>query len=91
MRRIIIILILVIFGSVCSGEVPKLISYQGRLLDPNGVPLSGTFSITFTVYTSLTGPSSVWSETQTITTTKGFFNVLLGSVTPLEADDSCNA
>ena len=62
--------------------VPTLINYQGHLTDKGGNPLTGTFSITFTIYDSEMDGTALWTETQPIiAVNNGLFNVLLGTAT----------
>lgn len=66
-----------------SGEV----SYQGVLTDDTGELVSdGDYSLTLTLYDAATDGDDLWSETQTVTTTNGLFNVYLGAVTPLDPE-----
>jgi len=73
---------------VCSlgltQTVPNVIDYQGSLTDTDGLPVEGTVSLTFGIYSSETDGTLLWSETQNpVAVTDGLFHVLLGSVTPL--------
>lgn len=68
---------------VASLGVPNLISYQGVLNDKNGVPMSTTVTMTFTIYDASTEGNAVWNESQTVTVESGLFNVQLGSVQQL--------
>ncbi len=64
--------------------VPHLINYQGRLTDTAGVPLNGSYAITFRIYNAETAGAMLWEETQaSVVVQKGIFSVLLGSVTNL--------
>ncbi len=58
-------------------------NYQGRLLQ-NGSPFDGSIQITFTLYFSETDPTYLWQEVQMVTVTDGLFNVMLGSVEPMD-------
>lgn len=80
---IICVLLLAVFSAApfLYSQAPQLINYQGQLKQ-NDEPASGTFSITFRIYSSATGGTALWTETQTVTVNDGVFNVLLGSVTP---------
>jgi len=71
-------------GAVCA-RVPSLVSYQGRLTDAAGQPVSdGTYSLTFAVYPSPTGGTPLWMEEgRSVSVSGGLFTVLLGEVTPL--------
>jgi hypothetical protein len=64
-----------------AASVPATVGYQGRLYDQNGTPVSGTMSVTFSLYASATGGTAVWTETQSISFANGYFAVQLGAVT----------
>jgi hypothetical protein len=67
-------------------SIPQMLSYQGRLTDSFGVPVTDTtYSVTFRLYDVLSGGSPLWSETQQFRTKTGLFSVLLGSVTPIDS------
>ncbi len=69
-----------------QGAVPQLVSYQGRLLDDSGAPLTGTYDVTFTIYDSdtLSAPANKkWTEDTSISPSGGIYSVMLGKVTPL--------
>jgi hypothetical protein len=67
-----------------SIAIPQLLSYQGKLTDTLGAPVSDTtYNVDFRLYTVPSGGSPYWSETQTIRTRSGLFSTLLGSVTPI--------
>jgi len=61
-------------------DVPQLINYQGYLME-DGQPYEGYAQITFSIYDGTEVATPLWSETQTVTVTKGYYNVLLGSLT----------
>ena len=67
--------------SIGLGEVPRVISYQGRLTDTGGDPVTdGPYLIKFKIYGSEAGVDSVWwSGFQTIQVTGGLFSYDLGS------------
>jgi trimeric autotransporter adhesin len=74
-------IVLVAAFSLTNAAVPTTMNYQGRLTDSGGTPLTGTYSIQFTIYADAGGSTSLWSETQlSVSTNDGFFSVLLGSV-----------
>ena len=64
---------------------PDLLNYQGQLTDPSGLAVAdGSYTTVFKLNTVPSGATpALWTETQTVTTSKGLFNALLGSVTPL--------
>jgi hypothetical protein len=70
---------------VSAGTVPETMSYQGRLTDAAGVPVSGTVEIAFSLYTVAeeTEPptAALWAETHSVTVDRGLFTVVLGAST----------
>lgn len=75
-----------------AAPVPQVIQYQGTLTDKNGVPSTGSYNMTFSVYSSATGSAPVWTEKMSSTNvpanpvivTNGAFNVMLGALNPLD-------
>ncbi len=81
--------ILVILSSLALAGIPKLINYQGMLTDNSSNPLNGTYSISFKIYNAESDGTEKWEETQSsVSVTNGLFNVILGSVTPIDLDFS---
>ena len=82
-----ILLWIVVSLAFCASSfaaVPTLINFQGRLTDSLGNPQDSSYSITFKIYDAPSGSNIVWQESQpSIAVTRGIFNVLLGSVTPI--------
>jgi hypothetical protein len=74
-------LMIVVGPAALAASVPATVGYQGRLYDQSGTPVSGTMSVTFSLYASATGGTAVWSETQSVSFANGYFAVQLGSVT----------
>ena len=85
-----LLFLVVLFVFLVSGlwaQIPQLINYQGMLTDPaTGSGLTGTYSITFSIYDAATGGTALWTETQSVTANNGLFNVLLGSVNVIPLD-----
>ena len=76
-------MILVFFSGFSQAAVPTTMSYQGKLSDSGGNPVTGTVSIKFTIYNASTGGTALWTETQSsVSVNNGLFTVILGSVTP---------
>jgi hypothetical protein len=62
-------------------------AHQGFLLD-NGAPASGIYSLASRLFTTASGGTQVWAETQSgVAVTDGVYGVTLGSVTPLSSVD----
>ncbi|GAB2637416.1 hypothetical protein GCM10027035_33910 [Emticicia sediminis] len=64
----------------------KKISLQGFLKDANGkaVENSTNYQITFKLYTTLTGGTAAWTETQSLNISGGVYSTQLGQTTSLE-------
>ena len=65
-----------------SAQAPRLINFQAQI---DGLGETAT-PVTFSIFPSLTGGASLWSETQSITAADGVIQVLLGSVNDLPED-----
>jgi len=69
---------------VSLAVVPRLINYQGILLDGTDKPVTTLVTVVFTIWDNPILGDSLWSESQMVTpTSNGMFNVLLGSVSPI--------
>ncbi len=70
-----------------AAPVPGTISFTGRL-STSGGPVTTTQSVTFHLYSAVTGGSSVWNETQTVTpSAAGLVYVELGAMTTFDQTD----
>lgn len=83
---------LLLFSLLCSlglfasanAQIPRTISYQGVLADATGTVVpDGSHTLTLKLYTTSSGGSAIYTETQGVGTVKGNFNVLIGSITPI--------
>lgn len=73
-----------LMGSLSFAAIPHLINYQGRLTDPSGNPLNGTYALTFRIYDAQSAGNLLWEETHSgVVIQKGVFSILLGSVASL--------
>jgi len=70
-----------------QADPPERVTYQGHLLDSANDPVpDDDYSMTFRLYDSPTSGTLVWGpETYTVTTSAGYFSVLLGETTPITA------
>lgn len=83
--------LIVIIGILCLtaityAAIPRVINYQGRLTDKDDNPLTGNFLVTFRFYEADKEGQPVWEEGHILNIKNGLFNVLMGSVKPLEID-----
>lgn len=64
---------------------PKLLSYQGVLVEQDGVAVpDSTYTVTLRIYEDEVGGIAVWEETQDVTTLDGVFDAILGLNEPLD-------
>ena len=67
-----------------SATSTSTISYQGRLADSGGTPLTGKYNLEFRIYDVPTGGTPLWTEMWTgansVDVSDGLFNVMLGSI-----------
>lgn len=86
------IIVLSIFSQVIFTTSPvyaatgvnKQINFQGKLVNTDGTNVAdNTYSVVFTLYTAASSGTTLWTETQNVSTTDGIFQVSLGSVTSL--------
>ncbi len=87
LRPALTVLGLCLFGwgtSVCHAAVPARISYQGQLRDPDGLLVTdGNYTMVFSLFPQPVGGNQLWSETNSVSVSKGLFTTSLGSVVPL--------
>ncbi|RPI68605.1 MAG: hypothetical protein EHM43_04390 [Ignavibacteriae bacterium] len=68
--------------------IQRLISYQGLLTQPSGLPLSdGNYGLVLRLYDAETGGNLVFEEQQQVTVNRGLFNVYIGAASPLASVD----
>lgn len=91
-RYLLAIGILVATLSVASiAQIPRLISYQGLLTQPTGLPITdGQYGLVLRLFDAPVGGNLVWEETQQTQVRFGLFNVVLGTTVPLTAVDFYN-
>ena len=85
------IMLFIIIGILCLtalsyAAIPRVINYQGRLTDKDDNPLTGNFLVTFRFYDAEKDGLPIWEEGHILNIKNGLFNVLMGSVKPLEID-----
>ena len=72
--------------SIAPAQVPQQMNFQGVLADSGGLPLSGDYPMSFSIYDASSGGTQLWTEDQTVGADSGHFSVYLGSITPMEYD-----
>lgn len=68
---------------LAAAQVPAKIGYQGRILNPDGTPMSGTAGMTFSLFAD-GSPAALWTESQTLALTDGYYATSLGAATAFD-------
>ncbi|MBI5699817.1 hypothetical protein HZC35_05935 [Candidatus Saganbacteria bacterium] len=86
------ILVLCLF-TIGQSSVPERISYEGRLTDASGNPVTTAKTIEFRIYDAATSGTAVWGpESHSVTPdSQGVFSVILGGTTALTSSVFNNA
>lgn len=75
-------LCLSLYAVAAVANVPERMTYQGVLVDADGVALGQSspenYDVVFAIYEEKNGGLPIWGEQQTVTVDKGYFSVLLG-------------
>jgi len=66
-------------------------SSQLKSKSTNSIVPDGNYQVTFSIYTTSTGGTAAWSETQSVAVSGGVINVTLGTVTPIPDTLTFNA
>lgn len=75
------LVLLAIAATTAMAQVPRTMNYQGRIVD-GAAPVNGTRTMTLRLYTTATGGSAIFSETQSVEFKEGMFTVGIGNGTP---------
>ena len=72
--------------ALAAQSAPNLLHFQANLKDASAVPLSGNQTLTTAIFSTATGGTALWTETQTVTAVNGVCNAVLGDTTSLPAN-----
>ncbi len=75
------------FAAPTAPPTPRLLTYQGHLLDVAGLPVAdGAYPMAFSLWDAESAGQQLWGpEAHTVTVTDGYFALLLGAEMPLDA------
>jgi hypothetical protein len=66
--------------ALAAQRFSHILSFQGRLCAPDGLPLpDGQYQVRFVIYNTPTGGRSLWTEMQTVDQVGGILDVYLGT------------
>jgi hypothetical protein len=88
--KIIWCIIFVFLIPALAFAIPQIMSYQGKLNDKSGVPVSGSVNMTFTIYNVKEGGQGLWTEDWSgvngVNVSNGIFSIALGSHNAFPSD-----
>lgn len=80
-KCLIILTVLLLLAVGAFAQAPNEISYQGKLTNADGAPITTSSSVTFAIYAASAGGTAIYTSTQTITPDEnGIFTVNLAGV-----------
>jgi hypothetical protein len=77
-------LVLFLVPTLSEAGVPGIVHFQGFLTDDGGQPLSGTYSVLFSIYDVESEGTALWSEQHSVSCDDGFFSLTLGPTNPID-------
>lgn len=86
LRTVTLVLAVFVLSAICASSlfagVPTTLTYQGQLLNAVGVPLNGSYTMQFQIYSAPSGGAALWVEAHVgVVVTNGRFTVKLGETT----------
>jgi hypothetical protein len=69
--------------AIAAAQAPLQLSYQGRVFKADNTPETGFVDVSFAIFDAATEGTSLWTETQRLILTNGFYSTFLGEVTPI--------
>ena len=72
--------------SASAFSIPNYLGHRGYILDSNNEAITGVAETTFSLYAAVDDNDTIWQETLNLNFENGYYYVVLGTVTPIEAD-----
>jgi hypothetical protein len=69
----VVVLLSLTVGMVSAAPVTKSISYQGKMTDASGTPLTGSYTVLFSLYEVSSGGTALAADTHVVQAAKGLF------------------
>ncbi len=81
-RKLLLGLFLSLFLIGIVSAIPQTLNVQGKLTNSsNGLPLTGTYNINFTIYDAATNGNVLWTDNYSVTTdSNGIYSVILTGI-----------
>lgn len=74
-------------ATIATGQpgYPSTISFDGYLTNLSAVPINGSKTINFSIWTAAVGGTNKWNETHVVNIDQGKFAVVLGNTSPMKS------
>ncbi|GIV53724.1 MAG: hypothetical protein KatS3mg039_0242 [Candidatus Kapaibacterium sp.] len=84
MKRLVLVCLLVLSVTSVFAQIPRVLSYQGILTDPDGRILpDGEYTLTVRLYDRVDATEPIYVEEHRAVAVRGVVNLLIGTVEPL--------
>ncbi len=80
-----LLILLCAVPALAAAQVPSKVGYQGRLLKSDGTPESGAVQVTFTIFSDPNAGTQLFTETQSLALTDGYYSTFIGETIPIDA------
>ena len=87
-KRVLVLATSLLLVPTLALAVPGQVTQQGRLVDANGDGLTGSHTISFSLFSDAAGTTSVWSEQHAVEVDEGYYSVVLGADSSNLLDDT---
>ncbi len=78
-KNVFLFAFILILPFTSSAQVPGQMNFQGQLMGSQGEKVvDNNYTMTFSLYDTVTGPVPLWTESQTVWVGDGIYNVVLG-------------
>ncbi len=75
-RALAFIFMPILVASAVHADAPRTLQFQGVLTDDDGLPLDGSYAVTFSLYSDTTGGAD-WSQTTNVAVDGGYYEASL--------------
>ena len=83
-RTTLLLTLVTLLCASMSFAAPTKLSQQGRLLDGDGTPLTGSHGLAFTLHDAEANGNEVWREERVVEFEEGYYSITLGELVPLD-------
>jgi len=85
-----LVLLSLLVCNISFAAIPRYLSVQAKVTDSDGELLDDSYTVTFRVYSAVTGGTALWSEIQTIAISGGILDAVIGTTTAFPSSMTFN-